>query len=276
MAGPSSPSAAVCGFGGDPYHGNGVVTGENRHCPAGYIFSGFSGVRYTIGKMKVLVIEDEHKIANSIRKGLEQESFAVNVAYDGREGYDLASTDDNDVIVLDLMLPAMDGMEICRKLRADNIHTPILILTAKGQIEDKVGGLNSGADDYLTKPFAFEELLARVRALTRRPHPMTGTTLKVEDLELNTISYDVKRGGRMIRLSNKEFALLEYLMRHPNRTVTKEQIIEHVWDYDADILPNTVEVYIGYLRTKIDKPFADRQPLIHTVRGFGYRLGSGE
>ena len=226
--------------------------------------------------MRILVVEDEHKIANSIKKGLEQEAFAVDIAYDGSGGYDLAASESYDVIVLDLMLPGMDGMEICRKLREENIHTPILILTAKGQLEDKVEGLNSGADDYLTKPFAFEELLARVRALIRRPHNSTGTTLTVEDLSLNTVSFEVKRAGKEIQLSNKEFALLEYLLRHPNLTLTKEQIIDHVWNYDADVLPNTVEVYIGYLRNKIDKPFPGSPALIHTIRGFGYRLGRME
>jgi DNA-binding response OmpR family regulator len=223
--------------------------------------------------MRVLVVEDEHQIANAIKKGLEQESFAVDVAYDGTEGYDLASTEDYDVIVLDLLLPGIDGMEICRKLRADKIHTPILILTAKGQLEDKVEGLNAGADDYLVKPFAFEELLARIRAMIRRPKEAAGTILTLDDLSLNTLTYEVKRDGEEIRLSGKEFSLLEYLLRHPNQIFTKEQIIGHVWNYDADILPNTVEVYIGYLRNKVDRPFPKKPALIHTVRGFGYKIG---
>ena len=224
--------------------------------------------------MRILVVEDEHQIANSIKKGLEQESFAVDVAYEGVEGYDLASTEDYDVIVLDLMLPGMDGMEICRKLREEKKHTPILILTAKGQLEDKVEGLNAGADDYLVKPFAFEELLARVRALVRRPKAANGTVLTVGDLSLNPLIFEVKRADKEIRLSNKEFSLLEYLMRHPKQIFTKNQIIGHVWNYDADILPNTVEVYIGYLRNKIDRPFPKKPALIHTVRGFGYKVGS--
>lgn len=223
--------------------------------------------------MRILVVEDEHKIANSIKKGLEQESYAVDVAYDGNDGYDLASSEGYDVIVLDLMLPGMDGVEICRRLRAENIHTPILILTAKGELDDKVNGLNSGSDDYLVKPFAFAELLARIKALARRPKDSLGTTLKYEDLVLNTLTYEVKRSEKDIELSRKEFALLEYLMRHPNVVLTKDQIIGNVWNYDADILPNTVEVYIGYLRNKIDKPFEDKPVLIQTVRGFGYRLG---
>lgn len=223
--------------------------------------------------MRVLVIEDEHKIANSIKKGLEQESYAVDVAYDGEYGFDLASTEDYDVIVLDLMLPKMDGMEICKQLRKDNIHTPILMLTAKSQLGDKVTGLNAGADDYLVKPFAFAELIARIRALTRRPKDALGAVLTSEDLSLNTLTYQVKRGEKEINLSKKEFAMLEYLMRHEDRVLTKDQIINHVWDYDADVLPNTVEVYIGYLRNKIDKPFKKSPPLIHTVRGFGYKIG---
>lgn len=223
--------------------------------------------------MKILVVEDEHKIANSIKKGLEQETFAVDVAYDGIEGYDLASTEDYDAIILDLLLPGMDGMEVCRKIRANKIHSPILILTAKGQLEDKVNGLNAGADDYLVKPFAFEELLARIRALIRRPKTANGTILTLDDLSLNTLTYEAKRNSREIRLSGKEFSLLEYLLRHPGRIFTKEQIIGHVWNYDADILPNTVEVYIGYLRNKIDRPFPKKPALIHTVRGFGYKIG---
>lgn len=222
--------------------------------------------------MRILVVEDEHKIANSIKKGLQQESFAVDVAYKGSEGYDLASSEPYDVVVLDLMLPGMDGIEICRKLRKEGSHIPILILTAKGQLKDKVEGLNSGADDYLTKPFAFEELLARIRALIRRPKNLTGTLLKVKDLILDTVTYEVKRSDKKISLSNKEYSLLEYLMRHPDQILTKEQIINHVWSYDADILPNTVEVYIGYLRSKIDRPFSKKPSLIHTVRGFGYRI----
>ena len=225
--------------------------------------------------MRILVVEDEHKIASSIKKGLEQESYAVDVAYDGESGFDLASTEDYDVIVLDLMLPKMDGVTLCQKLRTEeNIHTPILILTAKGQLDDKVEGLNAGADDYLVKPFAFEELLARLRALTRRPKNTLETVLGVEDLTLNTLTFEIERAGKQINLSKKEFALLEYLLRHKGKVLTKEQIINHVWDYEADILPNTVEVYIGYLRDKIDKPFKNKPALIHTARGFGYKIGS--
>ena len=224
--------------------------------------------------MRILIVEDEHKIANSIKKGLEQETYAIDVFYDGLKGYDMASVENYDVIILDLMLPGMNGIEICKKLRKDNIHTPILILTAKGQIEDKVQGLNSGADDYLVKPFAFAELLARIKVLTRRPKEDLGSILKIADLSLNNLTYEVSRGDKKILLSRKEFALLEYLLRHKDIVLTKDQIINNVWDYDADILPNTVEVYIGYLRNKIDKPFKNKPPLIHTIRGFGYKLSA--
>lgn len=222
--------------------------------------------------MKILVVEDEHLIANSIKKGLEQEHHAVDVSYTGTDGYDLAATEDYDLIILDLMLPGMDGMTICRQLRKDNIHIPVLMLTAKSQIQDKVQGLDAGADDYLTKPFAFEELLARVRALTRRPKNSFNFVLKVNDLQLNTKLFEVKRSNKLIRLSSKEFSLLEYLMRNSNKILTKDQIITHVWDYDADILPNTVEVYIKNLRRKIDEPFENSKKLIQTIRGFGYKI----
>jgi len=223
--------------------------------------------------MKILLVEDEHRISQSIKKGLEQENFLVETAFDGETAYDLASSLEYEVIILDLMIPKMDGMTVCKKLRADAIHTPILILTAKGELEDKVSALNFGADDYLVKPFAFAELLARVRALTRRPKIQQSFILKIDDLELDTKNFSVKRFGKNIDLSRKEFSFLEYLMRHKNRILSKDQIVENVWDYDANILFNTVEVYIGYLRNKIDKPFKDKKPLIHTVRGFGYKIG---
>ncbi|OGM26549.1 DNA-binding response regulator [Candidatus Woesebacteria bacterium RIFCSPHIGHO2_02_FULL_38_9] len=226
--------------------------------------------------MRILVVEDEHKIANSIKKGLEQESYAVDVVYNGTEGYDLASSEEYDVIILDLMLPGMNGMEICKKLRESKIHTPVLILTAKGELTDKVSGLNTGADDYMVKPFAFSELVARIKALTRRPKQSLSTTLMCDDLTLNTLTYEVKRAGKEIFLSRKEFSLLEYLMRHPDRILSKDQIIQHVWNYESDILPNTVEVYIGYLRNKIDKPFKSSISLLHTSRGFGYRIGKAK
>lgn len=223
--------------------------------------------------MKILVVEDEHRIANTIKKGLEQERFIVDVAYDGNDGYDLASTENYNVIILDVMLPKLDGLTICKNLRKEGNHTPILMLTAKGQIQDKVEGLDAGADDYLTKPFSFEELLARIYALHRRPKQIVSDILKVDDLTLNMHEYTVTRADKRIQLSSKEFSLLEYLMRHAKKIVTKDQIISHVWDYDADILPNTVEVYIKNLRSKIDYPFHQKNPLIQTVRGFGYKIG---
>jgi len=224
--------------------------------------------------MRILIIEDEHRIATSLKKGFEQEHFAVDVRFDGTEGYDMAASEEYDVIILDRMLPGMDGMTICTELRKNSIHTPILLLTAKGQIGDKVDGLESGADDYMTKPFSFEELLARVRALTRRPKQTTTKIVTVEELQVNTVTFDVNRAGKSIALSSKEYALLEYLMQHQNTIVSKEQIIAHVWPYDADILPNTVEVYIRKLREKIDIPFTNSKKLIQTVRGFGYKLGA--
>lgn len=222
--------------------------------------------------VKALVVEDEHLIASSIKKGLEQENYTVDLAFDGEEGLDLAASGDYDIILLDLMLPKIDGVTVCRELREEGIHTPILMLTARGEMQDKVQGLDSGADDYLTKPFAFEELLARIRALKRRPEVVTGDVLKVSDLSLNSQTFEVKRAGKLIPLSNREYSLLEYLLRHAGRVVTKDQIINSVWNYDADVLPNTVEVYIRYLRNKIDPP--GLKPLIQTVRGFGYRLGT--
>ncbi|MCR4263641.1 MAG: response regulator transcription factor [Candidatus Roizmanbacteria bacterium] len=225
--------------------------------------------------MRILVIEDERLIADSLAKGLKHESYAVDVAYTGTEGFDMAVGEDYDCIVLDVMLPGMDGITMCKKLREDeNIVTPILMLTAKSELENKIEGLNIGADDYLTKPFAFEELLARIRALTRRPKRLSGTTITIDDLSINTNSYTVMRSGEEIKLSKTEYALLEYLARNKNQSMSKEKIIEHVWNFDADVLPNTVEVYIGYLRSKIDKPFPKLKKLIHTVRGFGYKISN--
>lgn len=225
--------------------------------------------------MRILIIEDEKRLADSIKKGLRQESYAVDVSYDGSDGFGMAVIQDYDLIILDLMLPGIDGMEICRKLRTEeNIQSSILMLTARGQVNDRVEGLNCGADDYLTKPFAFEELLARIKALSRRPRGSPGTVLSIDDLTLDTISYEVRRAGRLIALSKTEYALLEFLLKNKGRVLSKNQIIENVWNYDADILPNTVEVYIRYLRNKIEKPFKGKKPMIGTIRGFGYRIGS--
>jgi DNA-binding response OmpR family regulator len=218
--------------------------------------------------MRILVVEDEHRIAQTLKKGLEQERFAVDIVFDGTEGLDMATTESYDLYILDLMLPGIDGVTLCRKIRENGIHTPILMLTAKSQIQDKVSGLDSGADDYLTKPFSFEELLARIRALIRRPQTRVDTIVTVGDLTLNPKTYVIERNGKRIELSSREFALLEYLMRNTGVVLTKEQIISHVWNYDANILPNTIEVYIRNLRNKVGRD------LIQTVRGFGYKMGN--
>jgi len=221
--------------------------------------------------MRVLIVEDEHKIARALKKVLEQETYAVDVAYDGDEGHAMATTEPYDIAIIDRMLPGeYDGMGIVKAMRDAKVHTPVLFLSALGSVAERTAGLDAGADDYLVKPFALEELLARVRALLRRPTEQQATILSAGDLTLNTVTYSVERAGKPIQLTSKEFALLEYLLRNPGRPLSKEIIISHVWDYDADILPNTVEVYIKYLRNKVDAGF--KTPLIHTVRGFGYKL----
>lgn len=223
--------------------------------------------------MRILIVEDEQKIAKALRQGLTQEKFAVDLEFDADSGLGAALNEPYDLMIIDRMLPgSMEGLDIIKEVRSQQIKTPVLLLTAKGQVHERVSGLDAGADDYLVKPFAFDELLARVRALLRRPPAAHGQLLQVSDLTLDTISYDVRRSGRQINLSSKEFALLEYMMRNSGRVLSKEQIIAHVWNFDADVLPNTVEVYIGYLRSKIDKPFP-KPHLIHTLRGFGYKLG---
>ncbi|HXE10105.1 MAG TPA: response regulator transcription factor [Verrucomicrobiae bacterium] len=225
--------------------------------------------------MRILVIEDDVKIAQAVKRGLELKGFAVDAVHDADSGLAAAGDPDYDAIVLDRMLPgSVDGVELCRKLRQSGVSTPVLMLTARGAIGDKVEGLNSGADDYLVKPFSFDELTARVRALLRRPKEQVGTKLQLEDLSLDTNNYEVKRGKEVIKLSQKEFSLLEYLMHHAGQVITKDMIISHVWDQDADILPNTIEVYIGYLRNKIDRPFPASKQLLQTQRGFGYKLSA--
>lgn len=223
--------------------------------------------------MRILVIEDELKIASAIKRGLELKGFAVDVVHDADTGLGYAVDADYDVIVLDRMLPGtIDGVELAKRARASGQKAPILMLTARGSIADRVEGLNSGADDYLIKPFSFEELVARIQALLRRPAIPEGPKLQCDDLELDPASFEVSRHGQSIHLSQKEFALLEYLLRNKGRTVTKDMIISHVWNEDSLILPNTVEVYIGYLRAKIDRPFPKSKQLLQTKRGFGYRL----
>jgi len=221
--------------------------------------------------MRVLIVEDEHKIARALKKALEQETYAVDITYDGDEGYAMATTEPYDLAIIDRMIPGeYDGLGIVKGMREAKVHTPVLFLSALGSVAERTIGLDAGADDYLVKPFALEELLARVRALMRRPTEQQATVLTAGDLSLNTVTYSVERAGKPIALTSKEFALLEYLLRNPGRPLSKEIIISHVWDYDADILPNTVEVYIKYLRNKVDQPF--KTALIHTVRGFGYKL----
>ena len=223
--------------------------------------------------MRILIIEDEKRIASAIKEGLEQESYAVDAEFDGLSGLSSACTEEYDLILLDVMLPGLNGFEVCKRLRSENIQTPILMLTAKDQDRDIINGLNFGADDYLSKPFSFDVLLARIRALLRRPKKSLGEKLQIADLILDPVSKEVKRGGVEIKLSPKEFAILEYMIRNPDRILSKNNIMTHVWDFDADILPNTIEVFITYLRNKIDKPFKKSPPLIHNVRGFGYKIG---
>lgn len=221
--------------------------------------------------MRVLVVEDQPKIAEAIRRGLVQEGYAVDVVHTGDQGLSYATTEPYDLIVLDRMLPgSLDGEGVVRALRAAGVATPVLMLTARTAIMDRVSGLKAGADDYLTKPFAFEELVARLQALARRPQQTLQEATTFGDLRIDFASYTVERQGVAIDVSQREFRLLEYLVRNANQVVSKEQIIAHVWDFDADVLPNTVEVYIGYLRRKLEKPFGGT--LIHTVRGFGYRF----
>ena len=220
--------------------------------------------------MRILVVEDEKKVANFIRMGFEQEYYAVDVAKDGREGLHLAETIKYDLIILDLMLPGIPGLEVLTQLRLNKNTTPVLILTAKGGVNDKVAGLDAGANDYLVKPFAFAELSARVRALLRRETSQAAATLCYADLELDRVAHVVRRAGREIDLKPKEFSLLEYLLLHAGRPVTRTMILEHVWDIHFDSISNVVDVHINSLRNKLDKNF---QPeLIHTIRGIGYVL----
>ncbi|MDD5748765.1 MAG: response regulator transcription factor [Actinomycetota bacterium] len=224
--------------------------------------------------MRILIIEDDAKIAKALKKGLERETFAVDIAADFDEGLGLALTQEYDLLVIDRMLPEKrDGIDICHEARKKGLDVPVLVLTAKDKINERIEGFDAGADDYLVKPFAFEELLARVRALLRRPIANLGDTLVVGDLVLDTKARKVERAGMEIPITRTEYSLLEFLMRNEGIVLSKEKVISHVWDYDADVLPNTVEVYIGYLRNKVDRPFSG-EPLIHTVRGFGYTIRS--
>ncbi len=224
--------------------------------------------------MRILLAEDEPRVAEAIKRSLETNGFRVDLRPDSQQALKAAASAKYDLIILDRMLPGpYDGLSIAKTLREDNVNTPILMLTALGEVSDKVDGLTGGADDYMVKPFSIKELNARVNVLLRRPKLTVGTTLKVGNLELDTHSFAVKRAGKTINLSAREFRLLNYLMYNKDEILSKDKIISHVWDADAIILPNTVEVYIGYLRKKIDKAFPSEPPLIHTVFGFGYRIG---
>jgi heavy metal response regulator len=218
--------------------------------------------------MRILIVEDEKKVAGFIKKGLEEETYAVDVAHDGEEGLHLAIEGYYDLIILDLMLPKMDGLEVLSELRGGKKDVPILLLTAKDTVEDRVTGLNKGADDYLTKPFAFSELLARVRVLLRRGKAEVKTELQIADLSLNLVSHKVNRGGGEVELTGKEYSLLEYFMRNQGKVLTRTMIAEHVWDYNFDTFTNVIDVYVNHLRKKVDKGHPKK--LLHTLRGVGY------
>jgi len=218
--------------------------------------------------MRILIVEDEKKVAGFIKKGLEEETYAVDVAHDGEEGLHMGTEGQYDLIILDIMLPKVDGLEILSQLRTQGSDVPILLLTAKDAVNDRVAGLNKGADDYLTKPFAFSELLARVRVLLRRGKAEVKTILQIADLTLDLVSHKVDRGGDEIELTGKEYSLLEYFMRNQDKVLTRTMIAEHVWDYNFDTFTNVIDVYINHLRKKIDK--GRQNKLLHTLRGVGY------
>lgn len=224
--------------------------------------------------MRILIAEDDRKVAGFLKKGLKEEHYAVDVCYDGEEALFQAQVNQYDLIILDVMLPKKNGFAVCKAIREEGILSPILMLTARDQLEDKVRGLREGADDYLTKPFAFEELLARIQALLRRTQDYKTKILKVGDLEMDPVSRKITREGKVITLTGKEYALLEYLMRNKGRVITQSMIIDHVWDMNYDGLSNVVNVYINHLREKIDKGFS--QKYIHTIRGVGYKIDENE
>lgn len=220
--------------------------------------------------MRVLVVEDEHKLAGVLARGLEEQGYAVDIAYDGAAGLTLAEMGPYDLVVLDIMLPEIDGLTVCRRLRAEQHNMPVLMLTARDTLDDRVAGLDSGADDYLVKPFAFRELLARVRALLRRDTLSKDPIVRAADVEVNTVTHEVHRAGRAVELTSKEYAVLEYFVRHPNQVLTRTQIAEHVWDYDFVAMSNVVDVYMRYLRRKLGDEEEPR--LLRTIRGTGYQL----
>jgi DNA-binding response OmpR family regulator len=220
--------------------------------------------------MRILVVDDDRRLCSVIRRGLLEETYAVDVAYDGEEGEYMGEVNPYDLIILDIMMPKKDGIEMCKELRSKRINTPILMLTAKDAVDDRVRGLDAGADDYMVKPFSFNELLARVRALLRREAITKSPEIKLGELVLNTLTREVKRGDRTIKLTTKEYVILEYFMRHPNAVVTRTMLEEHAWDYDFDSLSNLIDVYIRRLRSKLDDN--DKESVLQTVRGAGYRL----
>lgn len=224
--------------------------------------------------MRILIVEDEHRLSNIIKKGLTEDGFAVDQAFDGEEGQYLSESESYDLIILDIMLPKIDGLTVCRELRGKGIKTPILILTAKSTTEDKVAGLDAGADDYLTKPFSFIELRSRIHALIRRSQKDSSTILKEDDLEVDPLKHVVRRNNKIVELTPKEFAILELLMHHKGEVVTRTMILEHVWDYNFDGMSNVVDVFVASLRKKIDQR-ADRK-LVQTVHGVGYKISGAK
>lgn len=224
--------------------------------------------------MRILIVEDEAGVAGFVEQGLTEAGYAVDVARDGSEGLEYALAFEYDVMVLDIMLPKMNGLDLLHEIRDKRVKVPVLLLTARDGVDDRVKGLDVGADDYLIKPFAFPELLARIRALLRRPPLQSGNLLSMNDLEMDVTQREVRRAGKKIELSPREFSLLELLLRHPNQVLTRTQIVEHVWNFDFYGETNVVDVYIGYLRRKIDSGFVP--PLIQTVRGVGYRLSDAQ
>lgn len=222
--------------------------------------------------MKILIVEDNEKLAKSVKEGLEQEGFAADYLLDGESGENrlLLNSENYDLVILDIMLPKKDGISICRELREKNINLPILMLTAKDTLDDKILGLDTGADDYLVKPFAFRELVSRIRVLLRRPQEMLPQEIETDDLKLNTSTREVFRGGKRIYLTLKEFMVLEYLMRNRNRVITRDQLYDHAWDFASDSFSNTVDVHIKNLRKKVDNGY--NKKLLETIKGVGYRI----